>query len=51
MAVRRVDIQDGEIVRLGVRKGREWVYAMERMDLLGDDEDETDDWIAKDGRG
>src|SRR6202030_3763244 len=30
MAVRRVDLEDGEIVRLGVRSGKEWVYAMER---------------------
>jgi len=50
MAVRRVDVEDGEIVRLGVRRGREWVYAMERTDLLAD-EDESDDWIANDDRG
>jgi putative ABC transport system ATP-binding protein len=30
MADRRVDLEDGEIVRLGVRKGRNWVYAKER---------------------
>ena len=30
MAHRRVDLEDGEIVRLGVRTGKEWVYAMER---------------------
>src|SRR6266542_2808586 len=30
MAIRRVDLEDGEIVRLGVRVGKEWVYAMER---------------------
>ena len=30
MAVRRVDLEDGEIVRLALRTGREWVYAMER---------------------
>jgi len=41
MAVRRVDLEDGEIVRLGVREGKEWVYAMERPDqLAGDEEDE-----------
>jgi putative ABC transport system ATP-binding protein len=30
MAIRRVDLEDGEIVRLGIRTGKEWVYAMER---------------------
>jgi putative ABC transport system ATP-binding protein len=30
MAIRRVDLEDGEIVRLGVRVDKEWVYAMER---------------------
>src|SRR5438094_3069302 len=30
MADQRVDLEDGEIVRLGVRTGKEWVYAMER---------------------
>ena len=30
MAHRRVDLEDGELVRLGVRTGKEWVYAMER---------------------
>jgi putative ABC transport system ATP-binding protein len=40
MAVRRVDLEDGEIVRLGMRSGKEWVYAMERTeDLTDDDED------------
>ena len=30
MADRRVDLEDGEIVRLGVRTGKAWVYASER---------------------
>jgi putative ABC transport system ATP-binding protein len=30
MAIRRVDLEDGEIVRLGVRAGKEWIYATER---------------------
>ncbi|MHB8493964.1 MAG: ABC transporter ATP-binding protein [Casimicrobiaceae bacterium] len=30
IADRRVDLEDGEIVRLGVRRGKEWVYAFER---------------------
>jgi putative ABC transport system ATP-binding protein len=40
MADRRVDLEDGEIVRLGVRRGKEWGYAMERApDPSADDED------------
>jgi putative ABC transport system ATP-binding protein len=42
MADRRVDLEDGEIVRLGIRSGKEWVYAMERMEDLSD-EIENDD--------
>jgi putative ABC transport system ATP-binding protein len=42
MAVRRVDLEDGEIVRLGVRKGKEWVYALERTDHLAADEEDDD---------
>ena len=30
MADRRVDLEDGEIVRLGVRVGKEWTFAHER---------------------
>jgi hypothetical protein len=30
MADRRVDLEDGAIVRLGVRNGREWAYASEQ---------------------
>ena len=37
MAIRRVDLEDGEIVRLGMRSGKEWVYAMERAEDLTDD--------------
>jgi putative ABC transport system ATP-binding protein len=41
MAVRRVDLEDGEVVRLGVRAGKEWAYAMERMnDSNADSEDD-----------
>jgi putative ABC transport system ATP-binding protein len=37
MADRRVDLEDGEIVRLGVRNGSEWVYAAARAaDEVGD---------------
>lgn len=32
MADRRVDLEDGEIVRLGVRRGAEWIYAVEGTD-------------------
>jgi putative ABC transport system ATP-binding protein len=42
MAIRRVDLEDGEIVRLGVRKGKEWVYALERTDHLTTDEEDGD---------
>jgi putative ABC transport system ATP-binding protein len=42
MAVRRVDLEDGEIVRLGVREGKEWVYAMERMNDSNTDGEEDD---------
>ena len=42
MAVRRVDLEDGEIVRLGVREGKEWVYAMERMNDSNGDSEEDD---------
>ena len=40
MADRRVDLEDGEIVRLGVRNGKEWAYAAERTsDADSDDGD------------
>ncbi len=42
MAIRRVDLEDGEIVRLGVRSGKEWVYAMERISDPNVDGDEDD---------
>jgi putative ABC transport system ATP-binding protein len=40
MAVRRVDLEDGEIIRLGVRRAKEWVYAMERTKDSNMDEEE-----------
>ena len=40
MAIRRVDLEDGEIVRLGVRAGKEWVYAMERENSSNPDNGE-----------
>jgi putative ABC transport system ATP-binding protein len=40
MAIRRVDLEDGEIVRLGVRTGKEWVYAMERENPADADVDD-----------
>jgi putative ABC transport system ATP-binding protein len=41
MAIRRVDLEDGEIVRLGVRVAKEWVYAMERViDSTADSEED-----------
>jgi putative ABC transport system ATP-binding protein len=42
MADRRVDLEDGEIVRLGVRTGKDWAYAMERIDNLSDDNEDAD---------
>src|SRR5207237_10666986 len=42
MAIRRVDLEDGEIVRLGVRVGKEWVYAMERVNDSNADSEEDD---------
>ena len=42
MAIRRVDLEDGEIVRLGVRVGKEWVYAMERENDATADTEEDD---------
>ncbi len=42
MAVRRVDLEDGEIVRLGMRSGKEWVYAMERAEDLTDDNEDNE---------
>jgi putative ABC transport system ATP-binding protein len=40
MAIRRVDLEDGEIVRLAVRAGKEWIYAMERMNDSNADNEE-----------
>jgi len=42
MADRRVDLEDGEIVRLGVRRGKEWAYAMERVNDSDADNEEDD---------
>jgi len=36
IADRRVDIEDGRIVRLGVRVGEDWTYANERMAAVAD---------------
>jgi len=43
MADRRVDLEDGEIVRLGVRAGEQWLYAAERATYETREGDETDD--------
>ena len=42
MADRRVDLEDGEIVRLGVRNGKEWLYAAERTIDAGTDDEDND---------
>jgi putative ABC transport system ATP-binding protein len=42
MAIRRVDLEDGELVRLGVRTGKEWTYAMERESPPDVDAEEDD---------
>jgi putative ABC transport system ATP-binding protein len=42
MAIRRVDLEDGEIVRLGVRAGKEWVFEMERENPPNADSEEDD---------
>ena len=42
MAIRRVDLEDGEIVRLGVREGKEWMYAMENIADSDEDSEEDD---------
>jgi putative ABC transport system ATP-binding protein len=42
MADRRVDLEDGEIVRLGIRKGKkEWGYALERPEPDDDPDSPT----------
>jgi len=41
-AIRRVDLEDGEIVRLGVREGKEWMYAMESIADSNEDSEEDD---------
>jgi putative ABC transport system ATP-binding protein len=44
MADRRVDIEDGEIVRLGVRQNKQWSFASERP-MLEDEELENEDAV------
>jgi putative ABC transport system ATP-binding protein len=41
LADRRVDLEDGEIVRLGVRNGEDWTFASERTNATRADADET----------
>jgi putative ABC transport system ATP-binding protein len=36
LADRRVDLEDGQVVRLGVREGQDWRFAFERSPLVGD---------------
>jgi putative ABC transport system ATP-binding protein len=43
MADRRVDLEDGEIVRLGIRSGKEWIYAAERANPDAADNEDNDD--------
>jgi putative ABC transport system ATP-binding protein len=43
MADRRVDLEDGEIIRLGIRSGKERVYAMERPEEPNDDDEDQDE--------
>jgi putative ABC transport system ATP-binding protein len=48
MADRRVDLEDGEIVRLGVRRGKkEWGFALERPEP---DDDVDDEGLTTSGR-
>ena len=42
MAQRRIDLEDGRIVRLGVRTGSDWIYAMERKDDVSDDNEDAE---------
>ena len=48
MADRRVDLEDGEIVRLGMRKGSDWGFAAERADVPDDDDDAFDEILDDD---
>jgi putative ABC transport system ATP-binding protein len=49
MADRRVDLEDGEIIRLGVRKGKhDWGFALERGEDDYADDDETVDSADED---
>ncbi|HVF64127.1 MAG TPA: ABC transporter ATP-binding protein [Casimicrobiaceae bacterium] len=47
MADRRVDLEDGEIIRFGVRRGKEWLYAMERETDDGTDDQDTETQSVK----
>ena len=49
MADRRVDIEDGEIVRLGIRNGPEWSFALERSADERSDRDTTEPYRAQQG--
>jgi len=42
MADRRIDLEDGEIIRLGFRRGKEWFYAMERASDPDADSEDSD---------
>ena len=42
MADRRVDIEDGEIVRLGVRQLRRWSFADERPVIENQEDEEAE---------
>jgi putative ABC transport system ATP-binding protein len=48
MADRRVDLEDGEIVRLGMRKGSDWGYAAERAEVPDDDDGLDDSALGDD---
>jgi putative ABC transport system ATP-binding protein len=51
MADRRVDLEDGEIVRLGVRDGDDWAFASERRDLRIADADDVTEGGEDSARG
>jgi putative ABC transport system ATP-binding protein len=47
MADRRVDLEDGQIVRLGLREGNVWKYALERAPVE-DSEDFAEETVPRD---
>jgi putative ABC transport system ATP-binding protein len=47
MADRRVDLEDGQIVRLGLREGSAWKYALERAPVE-DSEDLVEETVQRD---